>query len=96
MDENYGPGFAGKFLKTASWESNLATGSLTYPCISQKRNSSESRSSDTFLMCITDNFIIQIVKRVATQDLILAKEKGQEDEMDARRKPGRKGHMLLE
>ena len=47
-------------------------------------------------MCITDNFIIQIVKRVATQDLILAKEKGQEDEMDARRKPGRKGHMLLE
>ena len=33
---------------------------------------------------------------MATQDLIPAKEKGQEDEMDARRKLGGKGHMLLE
>lgn len=100
MYKNYGPAFSVKFLKTASWEGNLATGSLIYPCISRKRNSAESQSSDTFLMCITDNFITQKVKKVmskmATQDLILAKEKGQEDEMDARRKLGGKGHMLLE
>lgn len=77
MYKNYA--FSVKFLKTASWEGNLATGSLIYPCISRKRNSAESQSSDTFLMCITDNFITQKVKKVmskmATQDLILAKEK---------------------
>lgn len=100
MDKNYGPAFSVKSLKTASWEGSLATGSLIYPCISQKRNSAESQSSETFLMGITDNFITQQVKNVmstmATQDFILAKEKEQEDEMDARRKLGGKGHMPLE
>lgn len=79
MDKNYGPAFSVKSLKTASWEGNLATGSLIYPCISQKRNSAQSQSSETFLMGITDNCITQQVKNVmstmATQDFILAKRK---------------------
>lgn len=51
-------------------------------------------------MCLTDDFIIQKVKEVmnkmAAWDLIPAKEKGQEDEIDSRRKLGARGHILLE
>lgn len=46
-------------------------------------------------MCLIDNFIIQKVKKargkMATRDLIPAKEREQEDEVDIRRKLRGKG-----
>lgn len=49
---------------------------------------------------LTGDFIIQKAKKMmskmATWDLIPAKEKEQEDEMDVRGTLGEKGHILLE
>lgn len=80
-------------------EDTSGTGSFNYLCICSKCDSAESRSSDMFLMCLTDDSIIQKVKKamkeMTTQDLIPAKKKELEDEMGIARKRGEKDRDTL-
>lgn len=99
MKENCGSIFSVKYLKMAYREGTSGTGSFNYPCICSKCDSAESPSSDMFLMCLTDDSIIQKVKKamrkMTTQDLIPAKKKELEDETGIARKRGEKDRDTL-